>query len=117
MRLGWDEGIPEVLAQKWHNWLMDLNQLSDYEVQRCIKPRGFGKVASAQLHHFADTCEAGYGTVTYLLLENTKHQIYCSFLMDKARVAPLKSVTIPRMELTAATVAGHVDKMMLDKKN
>lgn len=34
--LGWDEGIPVVLAEKWHNWLIDL--------------------ASAQLHHFADAC-------------------------------------------------------------
>lgn len=65
MKLGWDEGIPEVLAQKWHNWLRDLSQLSGYEVQRCIQPHGFGKVASAQLHHFADACETGYGTAAY----------------------------------------------------
>lgn len=112
MKLGWDEGIPEVLAQKWRNWLMDLSQLSGYEVQRCMKPHGFGKLASAQLHHFADACEIGYSTVSYLLLENTEHQIHCSFIMGKARVAPLKSVTITRMELTAATVAVRVNKMM-----
>lgn len=113
LKLSWDDNIPEALAQKWHNWLRDLNQLSGYEIQRCIKPAGFGKLAKAQLHHFADACETGYGTVSYLLLEDTGHQVHCAFIMGKARVAPLKPVTIPRMELTAATVAARVDKMML----
>lgn len=31
--------------------------------------------------------------------------------MGKARLAPLKPITIPRMELTAAMVAGRMDKM------
>lgn len=46
------------------------------------------------------------------LLKNTEHKVHRSFIMGKARVAPLKPVTIPRMELTAATVAARVDKMM-----
>lgn len=32
--------------------------------------------------------------------------------MGKARVAPLKPVTIPHLELTAATMAGHMDRML-----
>lgn len=32
--------------------------------------------------------------------------------MGKARVAPLKPVTIPHLELTAATMAGRVDRML-----
>ncbi len=71
----------------------------------------FGEVASAQLHHFADASENGYGTVTYLLLQNIRGQVYCAFVMGKARVAPLKSITIPRMELTARVVASRMDKL------
>lgn len=70
----------EVLAQKWHNWLMGLKQLSHYKVQRCFKPHGFGELASAQLHHFANACETGYGTVIYLLLEKREHQIHWTLL-------------------------------------
>ena len=44
-------------------------------------------------------------------MENKTNAV-CSFIMVKARVAPLKPVTIPRMELIAATVAVRVDRMM-----
>ncbi len=67
---------------------------------------------SFQLHHFADSSENGYGTVTYLLLTNDHDQKSCTFMLGKSRVAPLKQVTIPRMELTAATIAVKMDRML-----
>ena len=33
-------------------------------------------------------------------------------MMGRARVAPLKNITIPRMELTAAMLSVKVDKML-----
>lgn len=70
-----------------------------------------GRLASAQLHHFADASEEGFGTVTYLLLHDDSGQTHRAFVMGKARVAPLKLVTIPRMELTAAVVASRMDNL------
>lgn len=65
----------------------------------------------AQLHHFADASEAGYGTVTDLLLKNRQGQVHSAFIMGKSRVVPLKPVKIPHMELTAAVVAARLDKL------
>ncbi len=110
-QLGWDDASLLIVAQEWKVWLDDLYQLEDFKVNRCLKPFTFGEVASAQLHHFADASENGYGTVTYLLLQNIRGQVYCAFVMGKARVAPLKSITIPRMELTARVVASRMDKL------
>lgn len=45
-------------------------------------------------------------------LTNSYGEVHCQLLMAKSRVAPLKEVTIPRMELTAATVAIKVDAML-----
>ena len=44
-------------------------------------------------------------------LVNESGQIHCTFVMPKARVVPLKRITIPRLELSAATVAVRLDKM------
>ena len=41
--------------------------------------------------------------------------IHCSFLGARSRVAPLKKVTMPRMELTAATMAVRINKMLEDE--
>ena len=46
--------------------MKELCQFEDFKVARCLKPAGFGEETSAQLHHFADASEGGYGTVTYL---------------------------------------------------
>ena len=115
LKLGWDEKIPENLEQTWWNWLRDLSLLSNYKVRRCLKPDGFAHPVSSQLHHFADASENGYGTVSYLRMLNQYHQVHCAFLMGKARVVPLKPVTIPRLELTAAAVAVRMDCMMREE--
>ena len=65
-----------------------------------------------QIHHFSDASESGYGSVAYLRLTSEEGRSHCSFLMGKSRVAPLKQVTIPRMELTAATVSVRLNKVM-----
>ncbi len=51
---------------------------------------------TAQLHHFSDASEDGYRVVTYLLLHDINSQVHVTFVMGKARVAPLKPVSIPR---------------------
>ena len=47
-------------------------------------------------------------------LVSDRRQIHCSFVMGKARVRPLKSaVTVPKLELTAATVATKINKVVV----
>lgn len=49
--------------------------------------------------------------MTYPLLCNNSGHSHCLFVMGKACVALFKLVTIPRKELTAAVVAGRMDKL------
>lgn len=85
--------------------------MDGFSTSRCFKPHNFGEVTCAQLHHFADASKEGYGTVTYLLLHNQQGLAHIAFIMGKSRVAPLKTVTTPCMELTAAVVAARMDKL------
>lgn len=107
----WDDVIPGDLEQQWTSWLKDLEKVKSFKVSRCIKPPGFGQHTCATLHHFSDASEHGFGTVTYLRLQNDT-SIHVAFVLGKARVTPLKQITIPRLELTAAVLAVRVDQML-----
>lgn len=106
---GWDDVLPESVVKKWTTWLQELHHLESFVLARCLKPPNFGNITKAQLHHFCDASQDGYETVTYLLLHNMYSQVHCAFIMGKSRVAPIKSITIPRMELIAATMASRMD--------
>lgn len=111
-KVEWDDPIPENIRSRWLKWRDELRHLEDLSVRRCFKPEGFGTVISTQLHHFSDASTTGYGQCSYVRLVDDKGQIHCSLIMGKARVAPLKMVTIPRLELTAAVVSVRVSEML-----
>ncbi|XP_028413087.1 uncharacterized protein LOC114535946 [Dendronephthya gigantea] len=104
LKFDWDETILEKFQDRWQSWLRDLPNLEELTIDRCFKPNN-EEIASTQLHHFADASQEGYGAVTYLRIENNQGEVKCSFVMGKSRLAPIKSVTIPCMELSAAVTA------------
>lgn len=109
---GWDDAIPPDILQQWEVWLQEVTLLSLFKAVRCLKPQNFGDPIASQLHHFADASKDGYGTVSYIRLKNSRGEHHVTFLLGKARVTPLKAVTIPRLELTAAVLAVRVDAML-----
>jgi hypothetical protein len=111
-KVEWDDALPANVLSQWLSWLKDLKKLEQFYVDRCIKPPGFGQVTSAQMHHFSDGSMTGYGVVSYLRLVDDCGHIQCSFLLSKCRLAPVKIMTIPRLELSAATLAVKVDLMI-----
>ena len=84
----------------------------DSGVNRCLKPKNFGHVTSSQLHTFSDASQQGYGAVTYLRITDDGGDIHCSFLIVKSRQTPQKSVSIPRLELSAAVIATRLNQMV-----
>ena len=105
MKLGWDKEIPleyNVRRQK-------MAYRPSYAVKACdrpfFKPPNFGTIAYSQLHHFSDTSEIGFGSVSYLRLVDINDRVHCTILQGKSQLAPLKKFTIPQLELSAATVS------------
>lgn len=113
--LDWDDDIPENYRSKWQRWYAELPMLEQFHVNRCHKPPDFGTVVSRQLHLFSDASMMGYGCVAYLRLQDESNRIHCSFLMGKSGLAPTKVVTVPRLELTAATVSVRVGQMLYEE--
>ena len=108
----WDDPIGDQLRPRWEQWRNELRLLEGLKIPRCYKPEEFGDPKVVELHHFSDASQAGYGQCSYLRLLNESDQAHCSLVMGKSRVTPLKSVTIPRLELTAAVVSVRVSQWL-----
>lgn len=77
-----------------------------------MKSKDFGQVKTAQLHNYCDASEQGYGTASYLRFTNDSEEVHVAFVMGKSSLTLLKTMTIPRLELTAPTLASRIDIML-----
>ena len=111
--LEWDDVISLEDLERWQSWLKELPKLESLKFDRCFKPKDFGEIVTTQLHTFADASHLGYGAVSYLRFVNNEGRKHCAFVTGKARSAPMKQMTIPRLELTAAATATRVSSMIL----
>ncbi|XP_054762932.2 uncharacterized protein LOC129269456 [Lytechinus pictus] len=112
LKIDWDDVIPDEIRSRWVKWKSEVRKLEQMQVQRCYKPANFGKVESAELHHFSDASYDGYGQCSYLRLVNEKGDSSCSLVIAKSRVTPLRPFTIPRLELTAATISAKMSSFL-----
>ena len=78
----------------------------------CFKPLRFGRLIDCSLHHFSDASQDGYGLVSYFRLVNEDVYIHCSLVITKSRATPIKFVSIPRLELTAAALSIKVSLIL-----
>jgi hypothetical protein len=109
LNLGWDEKIPEHIAQQWAEWLDELAAVSEFKIARCITPAG---AVEFQLHHFGDASSKAYGSVSYLRSTLSDGQVVTFLVMSRSRLAPMKELSIPRLELSAAALAVKIDGML-----
>ena len=113
--VGWDDPLQESDKLQWKRWLANLPKLQAVRVSRCFKPIEFGDVKEIRLHLFSDASRLGYAVVGYLRLEDNNNQIHCAFVMGKARLAPLREISIPRLELTAAVISARLSKIIQEE--
>ena len=111
-QVDWDDEIPANLKMKWEKWRNELPCLKELSIPRCFEPEELGEIKSAELHNFSDASNIGYSQCSCLRLTNAEGNIHCLLVMGKARVNPLKTVSIPRLELTAALVSAKVNDLM-----
>ena len=108
----WDETVPDSIRERWEKWRRELHELAELKIRRCYKPDNFGDVKSVELHSFSDASVNGYGQCSYLRMVNNRNEVHCTLVMAKSRVTPLKPVTVPRLELTAAVVSTKISSFL-----
>jgi len=100
-KVDWDDAVPQDLREVWEQWRAELESLTMKHIPRCYYPKGT-KLTSTQLHGFCDASEAAYAGVVYLRITDAFDNVYTALVTSKTRVAPIKRITIPRLELCGA---------------
>ena len=114
-KVSWDADISTKHISAWNRWKEEIILLKDLKFSRCYKPGHFGDAVDISLHMFGDGCNIGYGAAGYIKQVNKKGEVSVSLVMGKSRVSPLKMITIPRLELTASTVAVKLGALIKDE--
>ena len=112
-KLGWDELVADEDVRSWERWLETLSSQQQLEVPRCLSPPGvIFTLCKCELHHFCDASNLAYSVVSYVRIVAPDGAISCKFIFGKSRLAPLKTLSIPKLELVAATLAARSDAMI-----
>ena len=106
-KLDWDDETSPEIAEVWKTWLEALEDITKVAVPRCLVPDSL-KAITKQLHVFADASHKAYAAVAYIRSEYQDGSVGVTFAYAKGRVAPLKKITIPRLELQGAVLATEV---------
>ena len=98
----WDEPLETELQSKIRCWLNEMPLLDNLRLPRCLQ---FTQdVDFSTIQTFVDAPTEAYGAVLYIRHVLKNEEVITRFVTAKARVAPLKAISIPRLELTAAVL-------------
>ncbi|GFX91577.1 integrase catalytic domain-containing protein [Trichonephila clavipes] len=104
-------GLPPKLRHKWQQWSSEAEGLTEIKIPRFYLGNIDQEISKCEIHCFSDASKSAYGTL-YLRFVTCNNEIETSFICSKSRVAPLKSLTLPRLELAAALLSARLAKQV-----
>lgn len=110
MKLKWDDPLPEELRTRWIQLFEQFIHLPAHAFDRCMKPGA--AIGKPSLVIFSDGSETAYGFAAYVRWKLKDGTYFCRLVCSKSRIAPLKRVSIPQMELNAAVLSKRARKML-----
>lgn len=109
---GWDEPLTEINKTLWKKWLDEWHGREEIRIPRSYWPDKTLPLRTSQIQHFCDASQQAYGIVSYLRLTDEGGHHHIAFLFGKAKLAPMRQQTIPRLELCAAVMAARTDRQL-----
>ena len=103
--LDWDDRLSRNLRDTWEKWLNNFSETKEVTAQRYAREASLVQTGLAKhwLHGFGDASKRAYCAVVYLVTM-VGNQSYVKLIASKTRVAPIKELSIPRLELIAARI-------------
>ena len=106
----WDKQLSAEEESKWMQLFAEMKELNGVTIKRCLTlPNAYGNPI---LCIFSDASVEAFGTCAYSKWPLGDGTFGVTFIAANSTVAPLKQLTIPRLELQAAVLATRLGKTM-----
>ncbi|XP_070525097.1 uncharacterized protein [Cardiocondyla obscurior] len=110
--VGWDEKLDFNKQQFWKGFQNSLQDLNNLKINRWFESSPKSKM---ELHGFCDASTRAYAAAIYIRTVSEEGKINVSLVASKAKVSPVKTVSIPKLELCGAALLvrlfNHVRKL------
>ncbi|XP_008478454.1 uncharacterized protein LOC103515297 [Diaphorina citri] len=114
MGLGWDEPLPDDLLAEWSSFISELPDLQMMKIPRYVLDT---YVNPPELIGFADASSIALAAAVYIRVVCSDQRVLVNLIRAKTKVAPVKPVTIPRLELTACQLLASVVESLMPFRN
>lgn len=105
LKLDWDDMLPSDVTRSWAQFVNGIALLSKLRIPR----HAIGIDATrVELHLFTDASQTAYGACAYIRSITDNGIVTTKLLCAKGKVAPLKPVSIPRLELCGALLGAQL---------
>jgi len=109
----WCEPVSDDIQCEWNGYKTELLKLNDLRIPRQITMKD--KICDMQIHGFSDASEKAYGCCLYLRCSDKAGNHCSNLICAKSKVAPMKTVSLPRLELCAAQLLTRVAYKIISK--
>lgn len=105
LNLEWDETIPVALEKEWQQFCTNLHSIDSIQIPRHVI---ISTSLQLDLIGFADASEKAYGACLYIRSRFSNKQSIVRLLTAKSRIAPVRQISLPRLELCAAVLLAQL---------
>ena len=107
----WDDPLDASMVNEWKMFFKELYALEDVTFRRPLKPsNAFGKPS---LIIFSDGSMQAYGACAYVRWQIGKDKFDANLIVAKNKIAPVKQLSIPRLELCGALIAARLRETIM----
>ncbi|XP_034944084.1 uncharacterized protein [Chelonus insularis] len=105
--LSWDEPVPQSIINRWLIIREEFTQLYEISLPRWIHTT---RHSTVEIHGFSDASQLAMAAAIYLKINSPSTGPKITLICAETKVAPIKQITIPRLELTAALILAKLTK-------
>ena len=107
----WDNELPQDIVQRFLVWSADLSKLENIKIPRSYLSGPFENI---ELHIFGDSSQDIFSAVAFLRAHvktpTGEGKTELAFVLGKARVAQMKVMTVPKLEIQAALLSARLKR-------